>query len=136
MIDLSNESPVGFRPIFLDNAAELFCVVDAEDYVWAGQWRWSATPNSTGLKFYATRSTRLEGRTGPQVRVYLHKEILLRAKGGPPHRRYVIGDHLNGQSLNNRRVNLRWATRSQNARNIHGVAARQFALDYGHRRAA
>lgn len=122
---------MSFKPIFLDGRGELFCVVDEEDYDWAMQWRWSAVPNSTGLKHYATRSTRLDGRGGGQTRVYLHKEILLRHKGSPPTRNHLIGDHLDGQSLNNRRSNLRWSTRSMNARNIHGSAARQMALEFG-----
>jgi hypothetical protein len=132
-LDPTAESWISYKPIFLDNHAELYCVVDDTDYDWAMQWRWSATPNSTGLKFYASRSTRLEGRDGGQTRIYLHKEILLRAKGAPPGRRFVIGDHLSGQSLDNRRCNLRWATRSMNARNIHGVAMRQMALEFGRR---
>jgi hypothetical protein len=91
----------------------LYCVVSPEDFEWAKQWKWHATENSTGLKFYATRVTRERG-TRKQIKIYLHKEILKRAGKIPPSPAHTIGDHYDGQSLNDRRSNLFWSTIKQN----------------------
>ncbi|MGO3930830.1 HNH endonuclease [Rhodopseudomonas pseudopalustris] len=122
------DAPPDTGRVWLDPANDLFAVVDMIDYAWALQWAWSVTPNSTGRKFYATRSTRLSGRGGPQTKLFLHKEILIRAGEIPPSRKHTIGDHRDGDSLNCRRENLAWATPVQNRANRHGVAALQRVL--------
>jgi hypothetical protein len=108
------KEPRPYRVIWLDPKNNLFCIVDEEDADWALQWLWSATPNSRGKKFYATRSTRLYGADGPQTKIYMHKEILMRSGLTPPSSAHTIGDHWDDDSLNNRRGNLRWATVSEN----------------------
>jgi hypothetical protein len=105
--------------IYLDDKAERYCIVDEEDYQWALQWKWQAL-RSRGWKCYASRSTRLHGRAGPQTRIFMHKEILKRAGLVPPSPKHTIGDHRNGDSLDNRRVNLEWETHAGNARNLYG----------------
>lgn len=107
------------RVIWLDPDNHIFCLVDHEDYEHFHKWTWGCTYNSTKQKIYATRSTRLQGRSGPQVRLYLHKEILARLapETHPRKEGQIIGDHINGNSLDNRRANLRWATPSENALN-------------------
>ena len=103
--------------IWLDDTK--FCVVDPEDFEWAKKWRWHATANSTGLKFYATRMTRERG-TRRNIKVYLHKEILIRSQKRRPSKHHSIGDHDDGDSLNNRRGNLFWATfKMNNTRHRH-----------------
>lgn len=99
------------REIWLDETK--YCAVDLEDYQWAKQWKWHATANSTGLKFYATRMTRERG-TRKQVKIYMHKEILKRTKKRKISKHHSIGDHEDGDSLNNRRSNLSWATLKMN----------------------
>jgi hypothetical protein len=104
----------------------LFCVVDAEDYEFATQWKWKAIKSKgRKQKWYAFRTTRWGDR---HVAYFLHKEICLRAHGLPPTRDHIIGDHQDGQSLNNRRLNLAWATRSQNRLNRDGIAAQQLRM--------
>jgi hypothetical protein len=115
------------RPIYLDDSGELYCVVDLEDYAWATQWRWKAVRSKGAkVKWYAFRTTRTLQRR--HVAIWLHKEICLRARGLPPTERHTIGDHLSGNSLDDRRENLRWATRSENRRNQHGIALLQLQL--------
>jgi hypothetical protein len=105
------------RRVYLDANAELYCLVDEIDYLWAIQWTWSFTPNSTGLKLYATRMTRRRRETTKQIKIYMHKAILERADFLPPTTAHTMGDHKDMDSLNNVRDNLRWATPSMNAIN-------------------
>jgi hypothetical protein len=71
-------------------------LVDDSDYAWASQFCWHAAVR--GTQVYA-------GRNGGFL---MHRELLPGAK---------IVDHVNGNTLDNRRENLRSATRSQNAAN-------------------
>src|SRR5262249_2950133 len=117
--------PEPYARICLDPDNDVFCLIDWEDYEWALQWLWSPIRSRSTWKLYATRSTRLNGRGGGSTRIYLHKEVLLRAEGAPPTPKHNIGDHKNGNSLDNRRANLRWATSGMNARNRYGYCALQ-----------
>ncbi len=65
---------------------------------------------------------------GRHVSIWLHREICLRAHGLPPSRHHLIADHLDGESLNDRRANLRWATLSTNNRNLNGLAYQRLRL--------
>lgn len=80
----------------------LITTVDAEDYEKVSQYSWYASNNSG--RFYAAR----RGRKGEPRTVYLHRWLL----GFP-----VGVDHINGDSLNNQRDNLRIATQAQNLTN-------------------
>jgi len=74
-------------------------IVDDEDYEHLTQWSWCVSP---GVQtHYALRRSRVVGRGIP-----VHEEIMGRRDG------YTI-DHINGNGLDNRRCNLRWATASQ-----------------------
>lgn len=81
-------------------------LVDAEDYPALACFNWCAS-FSRG-KWYAKRAER--GPDGRQYTIRMHRAIL----GVPPGTEV---DHINGDGLDNRRENLRPATRAENIRN-------------------
>lgn len=93
----------------------IFCIVSNEDFAWASQWRWQFTWDRHRKKMYATRSTREAGNR--RVKYYMHKQILERTGKVQPSPKHTIGDHGDGNSLNNQRYNIDWATHSMNAIN-------------------
>ncbi|MGA7807136.1 HNH endonuclease [Bradyrhizobium sp.] len=99
------------RRVYLDNHGEIFCLVSAEDYAWATQWRWKWRWDKRKKKRYAQRNTTING---VRVTLFLHKEILARTGKIRPSLFHTIGDHGDGDSLNNQRDNLAWVTPSQN----------------------
>jgi hypothetical protein len=107
--------------IYADDYEHLFVVVDAADYQFFSQWRWEPKFDKRGKKLYLMRRAFFSRHSAR--RLWLHKEILERHRGPPPHPTYTIGDHRDGNSENCRLANLRWATPSMNRRNINGVAA-------------
>lgn len=108
----------GGQVVWIDPDNNIFVLVSAEDYEWVMQWRWHTTPNKNKTKLYATRmtGTRKQG-VRFQKKIYLHKDILLRTELKPRTKKHKLGDHINGDSLDCRRENLRWATHSMNNRN-------------------
>lgn len=61
--------------------------------------------------------------------IWMHKLVLERTGVVPPSALHWIGDHMDGNTLNCQRNNLRWATVQMNAKNIHGIIVRQY--DFG-----
>lgn len=98
-----------------------FCFLDNDDREWALQWLWFIIPSG-----YAVRSRQKNDPPGGKL-IYLHREILNRYSPHP-HADIMIGDHINGCPLDNRRKNLRWATLSENVKNRHGAEWRQRKL--------
>jgi len=92
------------RELYLNG--ERICRVSAPDYEWAARFVWTATSNGHG-NFYVARWEFVAGR---RRKVYLHRLIVQ-----PPPR--LLVDHRNGDTLDNRRGNLRVATRAQNGAN-------------------
>jgi hypothetical protein len=92
-----------------------FAMVDDADFDWLNQWNWQA--NLIKGIWYATRGIRepkiARGIYGKVVRVSMHR-VILDLKD-----RWELGDHLDGNGLNNQRSNLRKATNSQNLRNSY-----------------
>lgn len=119
------------KRLYLGKAAEVFCLLDDEDHAWAQKWRWGITWDRDKKKMYATRNTRLHGRKGKQTKIYLHKSVLQRKGVPPPSPKHTIGDHMDGDSLNNQRANLIWETPEGNARNRFGSRVKQPELAAG-----
>lgn len=107
--------------MYAGTLAEVACFVDEQDYYHFTKWMW--LPKVSKGKIYFRR---VIGRGGETL--YLHTEILKRAGHEQPSSGHCIGDHLNGHSLDNRRQNLRWATKRENNQNRFGSAALQREL--------
>ncbi len=93
-----------FRRIYLGEGE--WTILDQQDYCRLGHFKWYVYGHRG--KFYAARSFRVSKRKFKPLS--LHREIM-----NAPKRRIV--DHENGDSLDNRRANLRLATKSQNVWN-------------------
>jgi len=94
-------------------------LVDDEDFEKLSRYRWKVVDSG---KPYAARSEYVGG--GKFRTVYMHRELCPTDK---------TVDHINGESLDNRKSNLRPATRSQQAINrkskVDGPKGVQFRLD-------
>jgi hypothetical protein len=93
-----------FRRIYLGEGE--WTIVEPEDYYRLGNFKWFIKGN--GTKLYVLRSFKI----GPKKTkmIAMHREIMDAPKGR-------LVDHRNGDSLDNRRGNLRFATQSQNLAN-------------------
>lgn len=88
-------------------------IVDDEDFEYLNQFKWHANIKSNHV--YATRGQRYGLRKNNKSKtIYMHRVILL-AKDGE----YV--DHINLDTLNNCRNNLRICTKQQNSCNHRGA---------------
>lgn len=84
----------------------LFSIVDDDDFEFLSQWKWFAFKASGSKRlFYAIRTDYSNKKI-----LYAHK-LLLGAKPG------MVIDHINGNSLDNRRANLRHCSIKENVRN-------------------
>lgn len=96
-------------------------LLDWTDYQWAIRWRWAWVTSKQGLnrrhKVYGRRNT-TRGVKGSNLWVWLHKEICEREHGPAPSLFHSIADHIDGDTLNCRRSNLRWATPAENRANV------------------
>jgi hypothetical protein len=117
--DTSDEAPAQIKPVrrlYLGRARELYCLVDEEDYEWARQWGWNTIKAKYCRHLYVRRNI---GNTERRT-IYLHRELMLHRIAPPQDEVFALThvvDHINCQTFDMRRCNLRWATKSVNARN-------------------
>jgi hypothetical protein len=113
---LPDLSATPWRAIVLSYRREIWTLVDAEDYGWLVQHAWNEWWSGRARwQLYAKRNT---GSARDTVR--MHREILMRADPRPPAELLTLqGDHRNGQTLDNRRANLRWLLPAENRANGH-----------------
>jgi hypothetical protein len=81
----------------------LVALVDDADYDWLSQWNWTAISTHRKNGGYAVRMEN-------QKMILMHRQILDAPEGAEV-------DHINGNGLDNRRSNLRFATRRQGQAN-------------------
>ncbi len=79
-------------------------VVDADDYDWLSRYKWYANKKASGFYACTHKGQRL---------LYMHRLIT----GAP---KDLVVDHIDRNSLNNRRSNLRLCTKRQNSFNQRG----------------
>ena len=81
-----------------------FAIVDATDFVWLNQWKWTAMKKGSRSKgFYAYRQAGADKRAS----ILMHRLVLSTPAG-------LDTDHKDNDGLNNRRSNLRALERTQN----------------------
>jgi hypothetical protein len=82
----------------------MIAIVDDEDYDYINQWSWNYSPSRHRRTGYAVRGMTVDGK---YKNIKMHREVLRPADN-------MEVDHVDGNGLDNRRANLREATRSQN----------------------
>jgi len=83
-----------------------FAMVDDEDHEFLSTWKWMAAQNKVG-RFYARRASY---ESGKQKIIFMHRLINKTPQGN-------LTDHINGNSLDNRKANLRTCSNSENISN-------------------
>lgn len=113
---VTDRSPSGSGLVFPPKKIPLtqgqFALVDADDFEKFGDVKWCAMRDRGG-NFYAVRA--IGQKAGEKkIMLRLHREIM-RAPSG------TLIDHINHNTLDNRKSNLRPCTHSQNAMNQRGA---------------
>lgn len=78
-------------------------IVDDDDYEWLSKYKWSYSKRG-----YAVREVSSNGKS---TRIYMHRLINKTPRG-------YETDHISQDKLDNRKINLRTVTRSQNMHNL------------------
>lgn len=93
-------------------------IVDDEDYERISKFKWYAIKTSNGAGFYAVRNS-LKGEFPTKQQVRMHRFVLGLVQGDG-----LEVDHIEpSATLDNRRSNLRLATREQNMQNARRVGS-------------
>lgn len=125
LADLPDLSATPCRRVWLSQREPIFMLADVVDYAWLSENIWNVWHAGNGRgdswMLYAKRNV------GPaRSTVRAHREIMIAADPGRDDAFLAahVVDHINGQTLDNRRCNLRWATKRDNAisRRTRGTA--------------
>ena len=111
-------TPIEYREIPLTKGQ--VAIVDAADYEALAQHKWCALWIKDTKTFYAIRNLPMVNRKR-QGMVLMHREILQAPRGSQV-------DHRDGDGLNNRRANIRLATKAQNMWNMKTPASNTSGL--------
>lgn len=88
-------------------------IVDDEDFEELSRWKWHALSNGIGQKYAARRvNVRKSDGSYSRICIRMHRQILRLPVGDERE-----GDHVDGNTLNNTRGNLRTVNRLQNCMN-------------------
>jgi len=82
-----------------------FAIVDDEDYGWLNQWKWFSYKDKNSPHYYAARGV----WCGKNTKLIFMHRILIKNKGEG-----YVRDHVNRNSLDNRKSNLRICKIHQN----------------------
>lgn len=82
--------------------------LDNEDMIFLGPYSWTVNDNGCGQLYAKTYKYDKSKKT--QSTIYLHRLIMKAPKG-------LVVDHINGDTLDNRKCNLRLCTNSKNLLN-------------------
>jgi hypothetical protein len=118
LVDLSRTP---WRRIWLSSREPIWTLVDAADFDWLMQWQWNVWHD--GRKHWQIYAKRNTGERRDTVR--MHRELQIR--NDPRDADFMavhLVDHINGQTLDNRRANRRWSTKRDNNinRRVRGEA--------------
>lgn len=89
-----------------------FAQVDDSDYDFLNQWKWYAQKSDRDSTFYAKRNKQI----GKKRKTECMHRLILGIEDSK-----ILGDHKDGNGLNNQRSNLRIVNKYQNARNRTSV---------------
>lgn len=113
--------PGGVREIPLTKG--LVALVDADDFEWLSQWKWRASFSQGRVSAVAWIGPADNRRV-----VRLHRKLMCPPPG-------MVVDHIDGDTLNNTRANLRVCTQRENSRNRRkGGGANRFKGVYSDKR--
>ena len=85
--------------------------IDRQDMLIVGRWKWMLNQVGAGAEYAARGGRRLDGKRGM---IFMHRWIMQPPPG-------MVVDHINHDTLDNRRANLRVCTRQQNSANRRTV---------------
>jgi hypothetical protein len=97
-------------------------LVDDEDYEFLSQWKWCARVQPYG-RVCAVRAERVKGTDNSKRNFQMHRVITNAQKG-------QIVDHINGNALDNRKINLRLCSNQENSMNRKTQSSSKFRSKY------
>jgi hypothetical protein len=125
------------KEIAVGSRAQFSMIVDDVDYDFLIQWPWSfarSHPRTGGELIYARRTVRVEGNplwtpegvkpTRKKFDLFVHHVVLARMGFPDAPTPDWTADHISGDTLDNRRANLRWASatfQEKNKRHLRHV---------------